>query len=75
MHGWSSESPDGMLWFGVFLLFLSGVGVYSGKALARGGTVDQKKDPKGFWWIIAMDYLCGVGLIVYYFYKVNGFPN
>jgi uncharacterized membrane protein len=64
-----------LFWFGVFLLLLGGFGVYSGIAWARGGPVDREKDPKGFWSIIAMDYLGGIGLIVYYFYKVNGFPN
>jgi len=56
-------------------LLLGGFGIYSGKALARGGAVDRDKDPKGFWFIIGLDYLIGIGLIGYYFYLVYGFPG
>jgi hypothetical protein len=75
MHWWRSQSPDGLFWFGVLLLLLGGFGIYSGKALARGGAVDRDKDPKGFWFIIGLDYLIGIGLIGYYFYLVYGFPG
>ena len=68
-----SGPPYGLLVFGVFLLFIAVVGTYTGKAWARfGQQVHRAKQPKEFWWVIAMQYLGGVGFIGYYLYKVYG---
>ena len=67
------EKPYGLLWFGIFFLFLAVGGTLTGEAWARfGRVVCRAKEPKEFWWLIAMQYLGGVGLIGYFLYKVYG---
>jgi len=65
--------PYGLLWFGIFLLFLGVVWTYTGKAWVRlHGWVYRAEEPNWFWWQVAQCWLCGVGLIGYFLYKVYG---
>jgi hypothetical protein len=67
------EPPYGLLWIGIFLLFLAVAGTCTGEAWARfGQRVYRAKDPKQFWWVIAIYSLGGVGFIGYFLYKVYG---
>jgi hypothetical protein len=66
-----AEPPYGLLAFGVFSLLMALAGTCTGEAWARfGQRVYRAKEPKEFWWLIAMEYLAGVGLIGYFLYKV-----
>ena len=72
MPGSYVEPPYGLLWFGIFLLLLAVAGTCTGEALTPygGRVVHRAKEPKEFWWSIAMCYLGGVCLVGYFLYKV-----
>ncbi len=45
---------------------------YRGRAWTRfHGWVYRAKEPKWFWWQVALYFLCGVGVIGYFLYLVN----
>ena len=68
--------PYGLLIFGVFLLFLAVNGTCTGEAWGRiGQVVYRDEKPKEFWWLVASQYLGGLGLIGYFLYKVYGLSN
>jgi hypothetical protein len=68
--------PYGLLIFGLFVLILGVGGTCTGKAWARSGRVVYRdEEPKQFWWLVAAQYLCGLGLIGYFLYKVYGFSG
>lgn len=56
--------------FGVFRfisIVAGAVFTYTGKAWVRfHGWVFRAKEPKWFWWEVALYFLCGVGLIGYF---------
>jgi hypothetical protein len=59
----------GLLLFGVFSLFLAVAGTCTGEAWARfGRVVHRAKEPKQFWWLVAMYYVGGVCFIGYFLY-------
>ena len=65
--------PNGLLMFGVFLLFLAVSGTCTGKAWAYfGQVVYRDEEPKKFWSLVASYYLVGLGLIGHFLYKVYG---
>jgi hypothetical protein len=66
-----SRPSYGLLFFGIFIFLLAVVGTCTGKAWARfGRVVCRAREPKQFWWLIAMYYLGGVCLVAYYLYEV-----
>jgi hypothetical protein len=57
---------------GMFVCFLALVGAYTGKVWAKfQGWVYRAKEPKWFWFIVAVYFLIGGSLIGCYFYLVN----
>jgi hypothetical protein len=65
--------PYTLLIFGLFLLFLAVNGACTGKARALfGRVVCRDEEPKHFWWLVASQYLCGLGLIGDFLYKIYG---
>ncbi|HXR37518.1 MAG TPA: hypothetical protein VN776_00410 [Terracidiphilus sp.] len=74
MHDLSSPQTSSLylLIVGVLSFCAASVFTYTGKAWVRfQGWVYRAKEPKWFWWEVALYYLCGVGLIGYAFYLVN----
>jgi len=65
--------PYGLLILGVFLLVLAVNGTCTAEAWAHFGLVVYRdEEPKQFWWLVASQYLGGLGLIGYFLYKVYG---
>ena len=65
------KPPYGLLIGGVFFLFLAVRGTCTGEARALfGHVVYRDEEPKHYWWLVASQYLCGLGLIGYFLYKV-----
>lgn len=57
---------------GFILIFAAAVFAYMGKVWVRfRGWVYRDKEPKWFWWEVALYFLCGIGLIGYFLYLVN----
>jgi len=57
---------------GMVVCFLTLVGASTGKVWAKfQGWVYRAKEPKWFWFLVAVYFLIGVGLIGCYFYLVN----
>jgi hypothetical protein len=70
------RSPYGLLFFGIFSLFLAVAGTCTGEAWAfLGRVVCRAKEPKQFWQLIAIYYLGGICFIGYFLYKVYGLSN
>ena len=68
--------PYGLLIFGVFLLLMGVGGTRTVEGWARSGRVVYRDEkPKQFWWLVVSYYLCGLGLIGYFLYKVYGLSN
>jgi len=66
------EPPYTLAWVGMVFLFLGLLYMDMGKARLRyGAWVYRDKDPKAFWWNVASLDVCGLGLIVYFFYLQN----
>ena len=58
------------------MIVMGVAGTCTGQIWGRYGQVaDRAKNPKGFWFGVAAYYLCGIGLIAYYFYKIYAFSN
>jgi hypothetical protein len=69
------KPPYGLLIGGVFLLFLAVGGTCAGKAPQYfGRVVYRDEEPKRFWRLVASYYVCGLGLIGHFLYKVYGLP-
>src|ERR1039458_6382471 len=60
--------PYGLLIVGIVLLLLAVIYTYTGKVWARSCWVYRAKEPKWFWWQIALYCLTGVGLIGAFLY-------
>jgi hypothetical protein len=60
---WKDQTPDGRLYFGLFVLLLSVIGTFTGKLYGRGGKVDRAKDPTGYWLALFVSYLASGFLI------------
>jgi len=57
---------------GILFFCAGSVFIHMGKAWVRFyGWVYRAREPKWFWWEIALDYLCGAGFIAYSFYLIN----
>jgi hypothetical protein len=68
--------PYGLLIFGVFSLVLAVNGTCTGEAWGYyGQVVYRDRTPKQFWWLVAGQYLGGLGLIGYFLYKVYWLSN
>jgi H+/Cl- antiporter ClcA len=64
--------PGIFLILGVISFSAAVVWTCIGKAWVRfDGWIYRAKEPNWFWWEVALYYLCGVGLIGYFLYKVN----
>jgi hypothetical protein len=73
---WILKPPYMLFDFGVFLIFLGTVFFSMGKAYERGGGwVYRDKEPKRFWWAIALYYLGGFLCLGFFFYGINRPPN
>jgi hypothetical protein len=69
---WILRPPYIFLILGVSSISAAIVFTRKGKAWVRfQGWVYRAKEPKWFWWEIALYYLCGIGLIGYYLYLIN----
>lgn len=69
---WTRQSPYNLLIFAAFLWLKTLVEVCIGKARGRfGPVVYLDKEPKQFWAVVVMEFLCGVGLLGYYLYLDN----
>ena len=67
------EPPYGLLWAGIFILFLAMVYTYAGKAwICFQGWAYRAEEPKRYWSEVATYYLLGLGLIGYFLYKFYG---
>jgi hypothetical protein len=66
------RSPYLFLILGIISILAAVVFTRTGKTWVRfHGWVYRVKEPKWFWWEIALYYLCGIGLIGYFLYLVN----
>jgi hypothetical protein len=66
------QMPFICLLAGMFVCFLALVGAHTGKVWAKfQGWVYRAKEPKWFWFLVAVYFLIGGGLIGCYFYLVN----
>lgn len=73
---WFIQRPYIIFTFGAALLFAGLVWTYTGKVLDRfHGWVYRADDPKRFWWQVAMYYLGGVGMILFFLYKIHCVSN
>jgi hypothetical protein len=64
MAGSNSTPAYGWLIFGIFMIVLAVNGTCTGEAWASfGRVVDRAKEPRQFWWLVAMEYLVGVFFI------------
>lgn len=64
--------PYVLLAVGFISIFAAAVFAYMGKAWVRfHGWVYRAKQPKWFWWEVALYFFCGVGLIGYFLYLAN----
>jgi hypothetical protein len=58
------RTPYGLLIFGVFLLFLGVGGTCTGEAWGHfDRQVHRDEEPKRFWWLVASQYIGGLGLL------------
>jgi hypothetical protein len=71
----SDQMPIGLFGFGMVLLLLALFGTLTGETVARTGLISRAKDPKGFWLLIATQWVAGAGLMGYLFYKFYGQSN
>jgi len=68
--------PLGLFMFGMGAIFLAMVYTYIGKVWDHSsGWIQRAKDPKGYWFAIAVHYLLGLGFVAYYLYKIHAFSN
>jgi len=71
-QSWNKPWPFGIFVFGVFLLVPAVFATITGKLYGKGGMLDRAKTPGQFWVGLIIQYLCGVGLILYWTY---GLPH
>ena len=70
------EPPYIFLILGVISTSAAVVFTGMGKVWVRlNGWVYRAKEPKWFWWQVALYYLGGVWFIGYFLYKIYGFSN
>lgn len=68
----SQLPPYVLLILGFLLIFAAAFFAYTGKASLRfHDWVYRAKEPKWFWWQVALYFLGGVGLIGYFLYSAN----
>lgn len=69
---WFLRAPYSLCTFGMFLFFLAGFYMYTGKAYLRfRGWVYREEQPKRYWLEVAMYCLVGLGFIALFFYKAR----
>jgi len=68
---WGSPRPFLLFVFGTFLCGMGAVGAYRGKMSARFRWVYLDREPKSFWFLVAVYFLGGLGLIGLYFYSAG----
>jgi H+/Cl- antiporter ClcA len=75
-HWYSTRDPNFIWFFGALFIFLGVWGTFTGTVWARfGRAIYRTEDPRKFWRIVAMHFLCGILLIGYFLYKFYGLPN
>jgi hypothetical protein len=66
------KSPYLFLILGGLSIFAAAVFTHMGKAWVRfNGWVYRDKEPRWFWWEIALDYLVGVLFVGYFLYRIS----
>ncbi len=66
------ESPYYFLVFGAIFFVAAVVSTCTGKTYGRyGGWAYRAKEPREFWWAVAMYYLGAVCFVGYFLYKVK----
>lgn len=72
MRDWDSpiRSPYVFLIVGVFLCLVGVASTCTGKTSSRYRWVYRAKEPKDFWWTVAIYYLAGVFFIGCFLYQV-----
>ena len=74
MSEWSSLLKPPYIFFilGIISIVAAVVFTCTGKVWVRAnGWIYRAKEPKWFWWEVALDYLIGVAFIAYFLYLVN----
>ena len=63
-----------MFFFGMFVIFLAVVYTCIGKVSDHSfGWIERTRDPRGYWSVLALYYLGGLGFVVYYLYRIHAF--
>jgi hypothetical protein len=70
---WFLKPPYTLLTSGVFILCLALIYTYIGKAWARTCWVYRAKEPRRYWFEVAMYYLVAVGLLGLFLKEVRWF--
>jgi hypothetical protein len=66
------QMPSLLLIVGIASFLAGIVWTYTGRASVRfHGWVYRAKEPGWFWWEVALYYLCGVALVIYYLYLID----
>jgi hypothetical protein len=63
--------PYRLLLIGIAFILLAVISAFAGACPTRGGVAYRAKDPKTFWWCIAIYVLAGVCFIGDFLSKVN----
>jgi uncharacterized membrane protein len=68
-NGWNKPWPLGVLLFGLLMFVLAVISTFTGKTYLKRVT-ERTEDPSFYWAALITQYLCGVGLIWYYYYAL-----
>jgi hypothetical protein len=73
---WFLRPPYIFLILGVISISAAVVFTFTGKVWVRfNGWVYRAKEPKWFWWEVALDYLIGFGFVGYFLFKISELSN
>jgi hypothetical protein len=68
----SSLFTDRFFLLGSVLLLVAVIETFTGTAITRGqGLIYRAKDPKTFWWLVAVSYIGAIVFYAEFFYKIS----
>jgi hypothetical protein len=62
-NGWNKPWPFGLCLFGMLMLVLAIIGIFTGKAYYR-GSVSRAENPSNYWGTLIVQFVGGIVLIL-----------
>jgi hypothetical protein len=73
---WLLKPPYIFLILGFISISAAVIFTCTGRVWVRfNGWVFRAKEPKWFWWEVALDYLIGLGFVGYFLFKISELSN